>query len=911
MKKLQDNLAARIAASVILTVSFLLTLLSTAGIVLLASYQAYNDGGAQLRTSYLHAAGVQEYYDHVEPVLEGLVHEPQSYQNYLNSLNVHVDVKTTDGTTVFSNAKEGETSLLEGPFSYTFTTGETKLWKNTFSDAEKAQRALERFPYQIEDYEIEASPFEYSTSYSPIDESLGDALDETLSGLESYYPMLKIWYYPEGSLTEVEVGVTLAAAPIGNDSVAVTARWIDLLIAMRVWLILILVLSAACCVASFAFRLRTAGHKRGTAGITLRWLDRMPFEAYLLALAAVVLIIVFLASAKGELWSIAPAAVLLCFLLQTLPMTIAARCKAHTMWRNTLLRRLLDCIPGVLRRLAAVIRRVMPKLPLVWTALVCWLALSLLELGFLMAGAYAVLWIVEKAVFTPLVVLFLLDLRRLLDGSKRLAEGDLDHSVATDHMFSPLRRQANYLNGIRDGMRNAVEERMQSERMKTELITNVSHDIKTPLTSIVNYAGLLQRDGLSSPDAPEYLEVLVRQSTRLKKLTEDLIEASKAATGNLTVHPEAVDAHVLLGQAEAEYADRLQNAKIEPVFDLRAQRFCVQADGRLLWRVFDNLLSNICKYGLPGSRAYLRTEERGELLRITFLNISRDALNIPAEELMERFVRGDASRSTEGSGLGLSIARSLTELQGVLIDDGRHIGMQPQNSRRDLRHDPAAQQALCDLRLSAAAEEQQDALRPHQHTETDRNSLPRHGVRVVKVARVCGERLRGKVHKVRELRKIIGRLVEADVAGVADTEDLQIGRVGAAECFIAAALGLRVGCIALRDRRKLRRDAAGAEEMLLQIVTIGLRMRAGETDIFIRVDRADAGKLQPLLPVAADQLAVHALRRAAGHGAETGVRLLSDLRLNDICGTAAQSLIIRNRDDLHVPTSARAACSIK
>ena len=121
MKKLQDNLAARIAASVILTVSFLLTLLSTAGIVLLASYQAYNDGGAQLRTSYLHAAGVQEYYDHVEPVLEGLVHEPQSYQNYLNSLNVHVDVKTTDGTTVFSNAKEGETSLLEDPFSYTFT----------------------------------------------------------------------------------------------------------------------------------------------------------------------------------------------------------------------------------------------------------------------------------------------------------------------------------------------------------------------------------------------------------------------------------------------------------------------------------------------------------------------------------------------------------------------------------------------------------------------------------------------------------------------------------------------------------------------------------------------------------------------------------------------------------------------
>lgn len=246
-----------------------------------------------------------------------------------------------------------------------------------------------------------------------------------------------------------------------------------------------------------------------------------------------------------------------------------------------------------------------------------------------------------------------------------IADGQTDYKGKPIPRWLPaLKKHEENLQSIQSGIQKAVDEQTRAERMKTELITNVSHDIKTPLTSIVNYAGLLQRDGLSSPDAPEYLEVLVRQSTRLKKLTEDLIEASKAATGNLTVHPEAVDAHVLLGQAEAEYADRLQNAKIEPVFDLRAQRFCVQADGRLLWRVFDNLLSNICKYGLPGSRAYLRTEERGELLRITFLNISRDALNIPAEELMERFVRGDASRSTEGSGLGLSIARSLTELQG-------------------------------------------------------------------------------------------------------------------------------------------------------------------------------------------------------------------------------------------------------
>ena len=426
------------------------------------------------------------------------------------------------------------------------------------------------------------------------------------------------------------------------------------------------------------FLARTAA-RREDGELQGGWQEKIPFDLYLLVDGT---IIALLCVAVEEVYSYVsfytpPYDVLLLgisFALAVLVfaawVTFCARVKVGGLWKGTLIYKVL-CLCwkivkwcwGVLCAFGRGVMNLLHAIPLVWRTVVGCFVVSMM-LGIFAANRAGGAMLLTMLVLSVAACLFSLQLRKLQKEGEALAAGDLDAQVDTKWMYWDVKRHAENLNSIGDGMAAAIDKQLKSERLKTELITNVSHDIKTPLTSIVNYAGLLQRDGLSSPDAPEYLEVLVRQSTRLKKLTEDLIEASKAATGNLTVHPEAVDAHVLLGQAEAEYADRLQNAKIEPVFDLRAQRFCVQADGRLLWRVFDNLLSNICKYGLPGSRAYLRTEERGELLRITFLNISRDALNIPAEELMERVVRGDASRSTEGSGLGLSIARSLTELQG-------------------------------------------------------------------------------------------------------------------------------------------------------------------------------------------------------------------------------------------------------
>nr|WP_305147810.1 HAMP domain-containing sensor histidine kinase [Clostridium sp. DFI.5.61] len=205
---------------------------------------------------------------------------------------------------------------------------------------------------------------------------------------------------------------------------------------------------------------------------------------------------------------------------------------------------------------------------------------------------------------------------------------------------------------------------MKSERFKAELITNVSHDLKTPLTSIINYVNLLKMEEVENPKAREYIEVLDRKSQRLKKLTEDLVEASKASTGALTVNREKIGMCQLVDQALGEYEEKLEARKLTVVPSLPEGETYVYADGRHLWRVIDNLLGNCAKYAMEGTRIYLELVRGKGQVTLSIKNISRDPLNVPPERLMERFVRGDESRTTEGSGLGLSIARSLTELQG-------------------------------------------------------------------------------------------------------------------------------------------------------------------------------------------------------------------------------------------------------
>jgi signal transduction histidine kinase len=218
-------------------------------------------------------------------------------------------------------------------------------------------------------------------------------------------------------------------------------------------------------------------------------------------------------------------------------------------------------------------------------------------------------------------------------------------------------------------MITAVAEKMKSERMKTELITNVSHDIKTPLTSIINYADLIGKERTDNDNIKEYTEVLLRQSERLKRLIEDLVEASKASTGNLEVELAPCEASMFITQIAGEYEEKLEKSGLTLVTKINCDSIKIMADGRRMLRVFDNLMNNICKYALENSRVYLSLDaQENNLVMITFKNTSKAELDMSPEELMERFVRGDQSRNTEGNGLGLSIARSLTELQGGTFD---------------------------------------------------------------------------------------------------------------------------------------------------------------------------------------------------------------------------------------------------
>ena len=367
----------------------------------------------------------------------------------------------------------------------------------------------------------------------------------------------------------------------------------------------------------------------------------------------------------GELALFGLAGVAGTCLLLGLCMSAAARIKGKTLLKNTVIAYVLRFLWRFLRRLG----RLLVSIPLVWQAALAFLGLCLAEgIAMLLAwpflSEFAVFWVIEKLILFPLLLVLSLQLRRLQKGGEALAAGDLGHHTDVGHMLPPLRKHGENLNSIAGGMAAAVEERMKSERMKTALITNVSHDLKTPLTSLVNYAELIGREAPPEGTLAEYAGVLLRQSERLKRLINDLVEASRASAGELEADLVPCDAKLFLTQAAGEYEERMLSAGLTPVLRLPEKTLTIPADGRRMWRIFDNLMGNALKYALPGSRVYLSLEEESGQAVFTFRNVSQEPLALTEEELMERFVRGDASRSTEGSGLGLSIARSMAELQG-------------------------------------------------------------------------------------------------------------------------------------------------------------------------------------------------------------------------------------------------------
>ncbi len=294
-------------------------------------------------------------------------------------------------------------------------------------------------------------------------------------------------------------------------------------------------------------------------------------------------------------------------------------------------------------------------------------AFPIIVIGFICFGIYKIIKVLKEY-------------SQIENKLKEIYNGNNKNELNQNEFSMPLKSSVKYLNDISNGFENAVQERMKSERMKAELITNVSHDIKTPLTSIINYVDLLRKENIQNQKAEEYIEILDNKSQRLKKLTEDLVEASKISTGNISLKLEKINVVELIKQATGEFEDKFKKHGLEAIINTDNNEINIMADSRYMYRIIENLYSNIAKYALENSRVYIDIKNIGKVsnsdvqnVTIEIKNISKDKLNISAEELMQRFVRGDKSRTTEGSGLGISIAQNLTELQNgkfELILDG-------------------------------------------------------------------------------------------------------------------------------------------------------------------------------------------------------------------------------------------------
>ncbi len=418
----------------------------------------------------------------------------------------------------------------------------------------------------------------------------------------------------------------------------------------------------------FCFLMASCGHWQGRDGIHLTWLDRIPADVWLL-----VLLCLFCMGWEafyyewGRIFFCAALTPLLLLFL----CVFSAQCKAGTVLRGTLIARFIRLVWRIMKATGRGLYRIAKGLPLMWKTALVTLALVFIEFILFIQDYYgtrAAPFLLLKLLELLAILYIALSLRTLQKGGEAMANGDFSQNIDTRLLIGDFKRYGQRMNDLRSGIEQAVQEQTKAERMKTELITNVSHDIKTPLTSIVNYVDLLQKEDVQSEAAREYIAVLDRQSRRLKKLTEDLVEASKASSGALPVDLQPTDVSVLFDQIVGEYQERLADCRLTLVARPPEQPLTVCADGKLLSRVMDNLMSNICKYALEDTRVYAVASCDEKTVTISLKNVSRAELNISPDELMERFVRGDASRHTEGSGLGLSIAGSLVQLMGGTFD---------------------------------------------------------------------------------------------------------------------------------------------------------------------------------------------------------------------------------------------------
>lgn len=626
MKSWLGKMWAKAAAFALTLVLGGLTVLGGAGIGVLVSYGVFLDDGAYLRQT---------------------LYQEQCYDS-LSTANDYLC------------AQLDSVGLLDR--SYYFVNDEA--YTTVEYDPEAAQQLLSELPRLFADaFSRELSSCQLVVSDPDTGETYLANFDLT-EGDKPLYDTQELYVYhlsASTGLSAIQVAITATLLEKSGQAPSYSYLVCSWLLAHTGLAIFLTVLCGLLTLFCFCFSMASAGHWQNHEGIHLTWLDKIPADVWIIALPSAFFIgwDTFYSEWGRVLFCAALIPVTLLFLC-----VFAAQCKAGTVIRGSLTARVLRLLWRILRGVTLWLWRITTGIPLVWKTALVTAALAFLEFILYVSPSRDPLFLVVKVLEMLAVLAIALNLRTLEKNGKQLSEGDLSTPVDTKRLFGAFRRYGQAMNRLQSGMESAVQEQMRAERMKTELITNVSHDIKTPLTSIVNYVDLLKKEDIPSPAAREYITVLDRQSKRLKKLTEDLVEASKASSGALPVDLQPTDVSVLFSQITGEYQDRLADCHLTLVTQPPAGQPVVLADSKLLSRVMDNLVSNICKYAMPETRVYVSGVTADGQMTMSFKNVSRAELNISPDELMERFVRGDTSRHTEGSGLGLSIARSLVQLMG-------------------------------------------------------------------------------------------------------------------------------------------------------------------------------------------------------------------------------------------------------
>lgn len=630
MKGFLDKTWAKAAAFVLTLVFGVLTVLGGVGVGILISYDVFLDGGDFLRQTMYEGSCVRSI---------------DTADSFLRGTLANAGVLVSDGTYDYSTVENGDVT-----------------------EEERAQVISDLPRVFAEEFSRDAADCHLTVTVRGNGEVVGTFENfELTDGDKPLYATQETFTYQlnTGNTAMVTIAADLLRSENAPSYSYLLCQWLLEHTGLTIFLTALFALLALFC---FCFSLAAAGHWQGHEGIHLTWPSKIPADVWL-----IVLLCTFFIGWEAFYYGwgrVFFCAALVPFVLLFL-CAFAAQCKAGTVLRSALIARIARFLWRIVRSLFLGLWRIARSLPLIWKTALAGLILVFIESVLFIQDYYGTLaapFLALKLAELLAVLYVAVNLRTLQKGGEKLANGDFSSPIDTKYLIGDFKRYGQELNDVQSGLEQAVQEQMKAEHLKTELITNVSHDIKTPLTSIVNYVDLLKKEDIPSPEAREYIAVLDRQSHRLKKLTEDLVEASKASSGVLNVDLQPTDVNVLFSQIEGEYQERLAACQLTLVTQPPAPGTVIRADSRLLSRVMDNLVSNICKYALPSTRVYVVSTLSREAVTISFKNVSRDELNISPDELMERFVRGDASRHTEGSGLGLSIARSLVQLQGGRFD---------------------------------------------------------------------------------------------------------------------------------------------------------------------------------------------------------------------------------------------------